>query len=148
MMPRALKRIYLLGFLLLLLLLLLSALLLFDAHYSFSPSLLYEAYAGSEDRHASSFLGILKVFTPHMLLMPLSFFILFHIGLSLQIWRKKRALTLGMAGFITSFGDIFINFFIALNPIYAYIKILLFLGFELLLLYLIWALFRKALRTN
>ena len=149
MISKSINNLSILGFMILLILLLLSAMGLFVEHYGFSAKKLYHIYAGDEQAfiNPKSFIGILKSFSPHIMLMPLIFFILFHLGISSKVLKKQHIKYIAMIGFGSSLGDIFINFFIAYGILFAYLKILFMLSFEIILLYIIF-LFSKSIFSS
>jgi hypothetical protein len=149
MIKKSVSNLSLIGFMNLLLLLLFSAIALYINHYGFSVENLYEAYAGNEERYiaAKTFEGILKSFSPHIFAMPLMFFILFHIGVASRSFKQEHIKYIAMIGFSSALGDILVTFIISYGIVFAYIKILFMLAFELTLLYAIFTLAKKIYST-
>lgn len=145
-MTKQLNAFLTLGFALLSLLLLLSASVLFFYHHGVNPHDLYLHYAGDEASfiNPKTFTGILKSFSPHILVMPLIFFILFHLTIATRAFPKEHVKYIAMIGFTATFGDIFINFIISWSIVFAYVKYVFFFAFQLVLIYMIGALFKKA----
>ena len=145
MLRRSVENLTLIGFMILLLLLLISAVALYINHYGFNLHTLYQAYAGNSEQfiEPKSFTGILKSFTPHMIVMPLIFFTLFHLVLASKSLNRRWIKVVAIMGFGSCFTDIFINFVIFYSPIIAFIKMMAFMFFELSLLFLMAVLFKN-----
>ena len=145
MIKKSVNNLSIVGFLILLILLLVTAIGLFLAHYGFSVNNLYIQYAGDEAQfiNPKTFIGILKSFSPHILAMPVIFFVLFHIGTTSQTFKKESIKYIAMFGFGSTLGDIFINFFISYGIFFAYMKVFFLVAFELTLLYMMWLFLQK-----
>jgi hypothetical protein len=145
MLKKSVDNLSIIGFMLLLFLLLLSALGLYINHYGLSIEKLYLYYAGDADHYINpkSFNTIIKTFSPHILVMPLSFFILFHIGMASKSFKPHQVKYIAMIGFGSAIMDIVINFLIALSPVMAFIKILTLLLFELTMIYVMLQIYKK-----
>lgn len=132
----------LIGFALLLTLLLGSSLMLYIDRYGLSVDNLYTAFSGDSEEmiQPKSALGILKSFTPHMIAMPLIFFILFHLVAAAKLFSKEAKMRIMIAGLGSCLTDIMITFIIAWHPLFAWLKAGSFLLFEALLFYLMWVL--------
>ena len=144
MIKKSVDNLSIAGFIILMFLLLVSALGLYINHYGFGVDRLYAFYAGDTKNYINpkSFNTIIKTFSPHILVMPLSFFILFHIGTTSKSFKKEHIKYIAMIGFGSSLADIAVNFFIALSPLVALMKIV-FLGmFELTMLYVMLQIFK------
>lgn len=146
-MTKQLNAFLIIGFALLCLLLLTSASALFFYHHGLNPQGLYLHYAGDAASfiNPKTFTGTLKSFSPHILVMPLIFFILFHLAIATRSFPKHQIKYIAMVGFTATFGDIFINFIISWSIVFAYVKYLFFFAFQLVLIYLLLGLFRKSL---
>ncbi|MDH5464316.1 MAG: hypothetical protein OEW60_01730 [Thiovulaceae bacterium] len=144
-MTKQLNAFLILGFSLLSLLLLASAAALFFYHHGIDSKELYIDYAGDEKAfiNPKTFTGILKSFSPHILVMPLIFFILFHLAIATRAFPKEQIKYIAMVGFTATFGDIFINFIISWSIFFAYLKLLFFFLFQFVLIYIISGFFKK-----
>ena len=149
-MTKQLNAFLIIGFALLSLLLLLSASALFIYHHGFDPKELFLHYAGDEKAfiNPKSFTGILKSFSPHILVMPLIFFILFHLVIAIKAFPQEQIKYIAIIGFGATFGDIFINFIISWSILFAYLKLIFFLLFQFVLIYIISGFFKKAFLEN
>ena len=145
MIKKTVTNLSIFGFVTLLILLLVSASALFILHYGFGVDKLYMQYAGNETLfiNAKTFTGILKSFSPHILAMPLVFFILFHIGVATRTFKKEHIKYIAMIGFGSTLGDIFINFFISYGLFFAYLKLFFLISFEFTLFYIMWLFLKK-----
>lgn len=145
MIKKTVTNLSLFGFVALLILLLISATALFVLHYGWGVDKLYMQYAGNEALfiNPKTFTGILKSFSPHILAMPLIFFILFHIGIASRTFKKEHIKYIAMIGFGSTLGDIFINFFIPYSIVFAYLKLVFLMTFEFTLIYIMWLFFKK-----
>jgi len=138
MIKKSVNQLSIVGFMLLMILLLVSATALFVTHYGWSVNTLYIQYAGDAEQfiNPKTFIGVLKSFSPHILAMPLIFFILFHLGVTTRSFEKKNIKYIAMIGFSVTLGDIVINFLIAYGLLFTYVKVLFLIAFELILIYM------------
>ena len=150
MLKKSVDNLSIIGFIVLMFMLLVSALALYLHKYGFSLQTLYMHYAGDSQNYINpkSFSGILKSFSPHILVMPLSFFILFHIGLASKSFKQEHIKYIAMIGFGSSVADVLINFFIALSPIVAGLKVITLITFELSMLYVMILIYKKIYRLK
>ncbi len=150
MIKKSVNSLSIVGFLILMLMLLLSGVALYLKHYGLSIENLYLYYAGDEANYINpkNFPSIMKTFSPHILVLPLSFFILFHIALASKSIKKEQIKYVAMFGFGSAVFDVLINFFIGLSFAIAVIKIFIFILFELSMIYVLVMIFRKIFSEN
>ena len=139
-------KLSILYYLLFSLLLIASAVMLFDHKIGFSFNGVLEYYIGNEDKFISSkdSASILKVLLPHIFVFGLLGMVLLHFLVFTQHRYKKSTLFLIYLTFITAILEMFTPFLI-INGLefFAYIKLLSFALFLLLILYISWLLFHS-----
>lgn len=128
------------------LLLLISGLLLFEHKIGFSVQEISSYYLGNEDKfiNPQTNSGILKIVTPHLFAFGLFIMVLLHF---LIFTKKRNSRTLKTVIYLTFISAVLelLSPFGIINSIefFAYIKLLSFFIFELLVLFSSWLLFRS-----
>ena len=139
-------KISILYFLLFSLLLFISSILIFNEKIGFSYNEVLEYYLGSEKTFvtAKTYAGTLKLILPHIMAFGLFIMVTLHF----LIFTKKKRPTLYKLiiymTFLSGFFELFSPFIIISGvEFFAYIKIISFVLFELLMLYTFWLLFKS-----
>ncbi|MDQ7042752.1 MAG: hypothetical protein Q9M34_04405 [Sulfurimonas sp.] len=135
-------------FLLFSLLLLISSSVLFASKIGFSSESVLTYYLGNEALFIApkTISGVLKVVLPHIFAFGLFVMVVVHFLLFTYKKRTREIRLLTSAAFILSFLEIFTPFAI-MNGFesLAFLKILSFITFELLIIYILWILFRSSI---
>jgi len=123
---------------------LVSGVWLFVEKYGVTPDEVYLYFAGDEENFivAKSFEGLLETAVPHFVAISATIFVYAHFLLFTQgiSTRKKQLLIAGL--FLSALADIFSPFGILYGyEFFAWIKVLAFLGFEILMGVLLYTLF-------
>ncbi len=128
------------------LLLMISGVLLFEYKIGFSVEQISSYYLGDEDKfmNPQTSSGILKIITPHIFAFGLFIMVLLHF----LIFTKKRSSKILKAVIYLTFLSAILELlspFGIINSIefFAYVKLLSFIIFELLVLFSSWLLFRS-----
>jgi hypothetical protein len=133
---------------------LLSGIWLFVEKFGLTPTSVLHYYAGDEASFilAKSFEGLLETAVPHFLAIGTVIFTYGHFLLFTVIIGEQKKLLLLSALFTTAFIDIASGFFIAQGSLFfAYLKVLSFWSFEMLMALLVYILFlagMQALRSE
>ena len=130
-------------FLLFSLLLLASSIFLFEEKIGFSYREVINYYLGNEVLFQSSktITGLLKVLLPHILGFGLFIMVVLHFLVFTNYNKSKKIYIIILATFISGFFELFSSFFILYGfEFFAYIKLISFVVFESLLLYIFWIL--------
>ncbi len=128
------------------LLLMISGVLLFEYKIGFSVEQISSYYLGDEDKfmNPQTSSGILKIITPHIFAFGLFIMVLLHF---LIFTKKRSSKTLIAVIYLTFLSAILelLSPFGIINSIefFAYVKLLSFIIFELLVLFSSWLLFRS-----
>ena len=128
------------------LLLILSGVLLFEYKIGFSVEQISSYYLGDEDKfiNPQTSSSILKIFTPHIFAFGLFIMVLLHF---LIFTKKRSSKTLKAVIYLTFLSAILelLSPFGIINNIefFAYVKLLSFIIFDLLVLFSSWLLFRS-----
>ncbi|MCD6190218.1 MAG: hypothetical protein J7K14_01580 [Sulfurimonas sp.] len=128
------------------LLLILSGVLLFEYKIGFSVEQISSYYLGDEDKfiNPQTSSSILKIITPHIFAFGLFIMVLLHF---LIFTKKRSSKTLKAVIYLTFLSAILelLSPFGIINNIefFAYVKLLSFIIFELLVLFSSWLLFRS-----
>ena len=128
------------------LLLMLSGILLFEYKIGFSLEEISSYYLGNEDKfiNPQTSSGILKIITPHIFAVGLFIMVLLHF---LIFTKKRNSQTLKAVIYLTFMSAILelLSPFGIINSVefFAYVKLLSFIIFELLVLFSSWLLFRS-----
>ena len=133
-------------FLLFSLLLLASSILLFEEKIGFSVAGVLDYYLGNEEKFitAKSTTGVLKIILPHIFLFGLFVMVVLHFLIFTKHKHTKKMRLLIYASFLIAFSELFSPFFILYGfEFFAYVKLLSFMLFEFLFLYLFWLLFES-----
>jgi len=126
------------------LLLIASAVMLFEYKIGFSYSSILDYYIGNEDKFipAKSSAGILKIVLPHIFAFGLISMVLLHFLVFTKLRYKKRTLTLIYLTFFSAILEIFTPLLIVNGFEFgAYVKLLSFFVFLVLIMYISWLLF-------
>ena len=144
------QRVYRLSvvyFLLFSILLLLSSFMLFEQKIGFSSEAVLRYYLGDEDSFivAKSYGGTLKIILPHIFGFGLFGMVLLHFVAFTK--HKDGMKSLIYSTFFVAFCELSSPFFIIGGfESFAYVKLLSFVLFEVLFLYIIWLLFMSILK--
>ena len=133
-------------FLLFALLLLGSSTLLFSQKIGFSYQGVLSYYLGDENLFmmAKSKCGLFKIILPHIFAFGLFIMVVLHILLFTKLNQTKHLNFLVYSTFFMGFLELFSPFFILGGfEFFAYIKLLSFFIFEILLLYIFWLLLQS-----
>ncbi len=128
------------------LLLMISGVLLFEYKIGFSVEQISSYYLGDEDKfiNPQTSSSILKIITPHTFAFGLFIMVLLHF---LIFTKKRNSKTLKIVIYLTFMSAILelLSPFGIINSIefFAYLKLLSFIIFELLVLFSSWLLFRS-----
>lgn len=123
---------------------LLSGIWLFIEKYGLTPSEVYLYFAGDEKNFivAKSFEGLLETTVPHFLAVSATIFVYAHFLLFTKKISEKRKQLLISWLFIAALGDIFSPFGILYDcELFAWLKVISFWGFEILMGVLLYTLF-------
>ncbi len=130
-------------FLLFSLLLLASSVFLFEEKIGFSHREVINYYLGNEVLFQSSktTTGLLKVLLPHIFGFGLFIMVVLHFLIFTSYNKSKYIYIVIIATFISGFFELFSSFFILYGfEFFAYIKLISFIVFQSLLLYIFWLL--------
>lgn len=131
------------------LLLVLSGIMLFEEKIGFSIVNITEYYLGNEEKFITSKTtsGILKIVLPHIFAFGLFSMVLLHFLIFTKHRDTRTLKILIYAIFLSGFLEIFSPFMIFFgSPFFAYIKILSFILFESLVLYISWLLINSIVK--
>jgi len=130
------------------LLLLVSSISLFEIKIGFSYSEVLKYYLGNEESFmmAKTAVGLLKIILPHIFGFALFVMVILHFVMFTKTDKRRVMPYLIRASFLSAFIELFSPFFI-LNgfEFFGYLKLLSFVVFEILLLYLFWILYSSIL---
>ena len=118
--------------------------MLFEYKIGFSYSSILDYYIGNEDKFipAKSSAGILKIVLPHIFAFGLISMVLLHFLVFTKLRYKKRTLTLIYLTFFSAILEIFTPLLIVNGFEFgAYVKLLSFFVFLVLIMYISWLLF-------
>lgn len=138
-MHKAYKRA-ILYFLLFSILLLVSSVMLFEHKIGFSATGVLNYYLGNEELFipAKTISGLLKIIVPHIFVFALFSMVLLHF----VVFTKKKSKLLVFVVFLSILLELFTPLLIVGGyEVFAYLKLLSFFVFELLVLYILWVLF-------
>jgi len=127
-----------------------SGIWLFISKYGLTPSEVYKYFAGDEESFimAKSFEGLIETAVPHFLAISTTIFVYAHFLLFTKIISEKKKQLLIFGLFISAILDISSSFFIINGyEIFAFIKIVSFWSFEMLMGLLLYILFWVALNS-
>jgi len=130
---------------------LISGIWLFVEKFGILPSEVFSFFAGDEERFimAKSIEGLLETAVPHFIAISTTIFVYAHFLLFTDIISVHKKFLLISALFITSLIDIASPFGMIYGyELFAYIKILAFWCFELLMAVLLLILFQASLRLS
>ena len=133
-------------FLLFSILLLISSVLLFEEKIGFSVSGVLDYYLGNEEKFitAKSTAGVLKIILPHVFVFALFVMVVLHFLIFTKHKHTQKMKWLIYVSFFISFSELFSPLLILYGlEFFAYIKLVSFVLFELLFLYLFWLLFES-----
>ena len=128
------------------LLLMLSGFLLFEYKIGFSVAQISSYYLGNEDRfiNPQTSSSIIKILTPHIFAFGLFIMVLLHFLIFTKKRNSKTLKTVIYLTFISAVLELLSPFGIINNvELFAYVKLLSFITFELLILFSSWLLFRS-----
>jgi len=126
------------------LLLITSAIMLFENKIGFNITSILQYYIGNEENFipSKSFIGILKIIKPHIFVFGLISMVLLHFLVFTSLRFKKSTIVLIYMTFITALLEMFTPLFIIQGyEFFAYIKLLSFFMFLVLITYILWLLF-------
>lgn len=132
-------------FLLFSILLVTSGIMLFENKIGFGVEEVTSYYLGNSEQfiNAKTFSGVLKTVLPHIFAFGLLSMVLLHFLIFTKHRNTASVKNLIYLTFTSAFFEIFSPFFIILGAdIFAYLKIISFIVFEILILYIAWLLFR------
>jgi len=129
---------------------LISGIWLFIDKYGINPSEIYMYFAGDEERFimTKTFEGLLETAVPHFMAISTIIFVYGHFLLFTKIISEKNKQLLIAGLFISSSLDIVSSFFMINGfEIFAWIKIISFWSFEMLMAFLLYTVFALSLRA-
>ena len=141
-------KVIILYFLIFSLLLIWSSILLFEHKIGFSVDSIQTYYLGSiqENIREKTLFGLLKMVLPHLFAFGLFIMVLLHFLIFTKERGTLRAKSLIYIIFLSAFLEISSAFLIVLGiEFFAYVKLLSFAAFEVLIIYAIFLLFRSVL---
>lgn len=130
-------------------LLIISAVMLFELKIGFSIESILEYYIGNEEKFISArdSGAIFKMILPHIYVFGLIAMVLLHFLVFTKHRFEKRTLTVIYTTLISGFLEIFTPFGIIYGlKFFAYIKLLSFIVFLAIILYVIWLLFNSIIK--
>ncbi len=136
-------------FLLFSLLLLSSGIMLFEEKIGFSIEAIQDYYLGntSEFIPAKTASGVLKIVLPHIFAFGLFSMVIMHFLIFTKQRNKTKTRILIYLIFISALLEIGSPFFIILGAdIFSYVKLISFVLFEILIIYISWLLFYSIIR--
>lgn len=128
-----------------------SGIWLFSTKYGLSPNEVYTYFAGSEAEFImpKSFEGLMETAAPHFIAISTTLFVFAHFLLFTQVISEKKKQLLIASLFLTAAIDILSPFgMICGYAFFAWIKLIAFWSFEMLMGVLLLVLFQAALYKN
>ena len=132
------------------LLLVTSGALLFESKIGFSITEIAEYYLGNEDKFivAKTPAGVLKIVLPHLFAYGLLAMVLLHFLIFTKYRDSSHLKFLIYAVFISAFFEISSPFMVIyVSEYFAYLKLVSFVLFEGLIIYLAWLLFNSIVKN-